>query len=178
MDTRLDEAQQVGLFGTTNGDPSYRYRLIEILKELNTTSFNPFIHGWGSDPSIDYAGLENFHKKNDEVVLLIVTPTQSGDLSAWEGGRTSLLRKNKFVFSYMPQCDITPGTRVAMPIRGIEDESVSGRYHMQDHQLKSLKAMGEDVIEDGGTFVEPAEVFDLEQYLQDVARAVVAALQS
>jgi len=113
--------KKVFLGGTTNKS-DWRDKLI---KDLKIDYFNPVVDDWDEEAQKN----EIKERKNCDFVLYVITPKMMGVYSIAEVIDDSNKRPKKTIFCYLKEDD---------------------KKEFNEHQLKSLKMVGEMVVENGG----------------------------
>lgn len=84
----------VGLFGTCE-NTNWREEFIKLLND-DIETFNPVVNNWNEEAKRN----EEYHKKNDDYILFVITPNIAGVYSIAEAVDMSNKRPDRVLFLY------------------------------------------------------------------------------
>lgn len=84
----------VGLFGTCE-NTNWREEFIKLLND-DIETFNPVANNWNEEAKRN----EEYHKKNDDYILFVITPNMAGVYSIAEAVDMSNKRPDRVLFLY------------------------------------------------------------------------------
>lgn len=84
----------VGLFGTCE-NTNWREEFIKLLND-DIETFNPVVSNWNEEAKRN----EEYHKKNDDYILFVITPNMAGVYSIAEAVDMSNKRPDRVLFLY------------------------------------------------------------------------------
>jgi len=121
----------VFLGGTCNGS-TWREKLIPMLEKEDIKFFNPVVEDWTEEAQ----QLEEKVKKDGALELYVITPEMTGVFSIAEAVNASHLKKGKVIFCML------------------DETNPAASNYFNKHQIKSLKAVGKMLQDNGSYFCE------------------------